>query len=138
MTDQHWISKLKENHANLKQKFAMQALANYIVLTMSDREIEELVPLLSDPTKAICVEIYVADQPNYGIPYGYGYDDLLIGQNNLRLGAAILANRITKKGYIAIPVPIPGHYWAVLRPNGGKYDKTAQIQAKTKALEVCQ
>lgn len=62
MADKHWISKLKEDHENMKQKFAMQALANYIVLTMSDSQIEELVPLLNDPTKQTRVEIYVVDR----------------------------------------------------------------------------
>lgn len=60
--ENHWISKLKSDHENLKQKFAMQALANYIVLTMPDSEIEKLVPLLSDPTKQTHVEIYVTER----------------------------------------------------------------------------
>lgn len=62
MSEKHWLKKLRDDHAHLKQVFAMQALSNYIVLTMSDYEIERLIPLLNDPTKTTRVEIYVVDR----------------------------------------------------------------------------
>jgi len=60
----HWLSKLKTDHEHLKQTMAMQALANYIVLTMSERMVDELVPYLQDPTKQVRVEITVTERKN--------------------------------------------------------------------------
>lgn len=57
-----WAIKMKENYSHLKRSFAMQSLANYIVLTMTDHEIDKLVPMLTDKTKQVHVEIYVTEK----------------------------------------------------------------------------
>lgn len=85
------------------------------------------------------LQLSVVDQQNYGIPLGYGFEDLKRAEPNLDLGVRIMAKQIEKRGKIAIPKSEPGDpgvYWATLNP-GNKYDKTSEISAKTKALEEC-
>lgn len=59
---EHWATKIKRDHNNLKQNMALQSLANYIVLTMSESQVDALVPHLQDTTKQVHVEIYVTDR----------------------------------------------------------------------------
>jgi uncharacterized protein (TIGR02594 family) len=68
------------------------------------------------------------DQTNYGINLGYSYEDLKDPLKNINLAVRIMAKQIAKRGKVFIPVGEPGVYWAVIHP-GGKYDKTAKIQA---------
>lgn len=76
-------------------------------------------------------QMSVVDQKNYGLNFGYTYDDLLNPLPNIKLALAILKRQIEKRGVLAIPAPNPGLYWAVLRP-GGKYDKSALIAERVK------
>lgn len=82
------------------------------------------------------LQLSVVDQPNYGFNYGYSYSDLQDPVKNLRLGVAIMAKQVTKRGVIAIPTGMSGLYWATLHP-GGKYDKTSSIATMTKRHSFC-
>lgn len=82
------------------------------------------------------LQLSVVDQPNYGFNYGYSYADLQDPVKNMRLGLAILAKQISKRGVIAIPTGMSGLYWATLHP-GGKYDKTSSIATMTKRHTYC-
>lgn len=59
---EHWVKQLKQDHHDLKSTMAMQALANYIVLTMPDSDVARLIPFLQDPTKVTTVSIEVRDR----------------------------------------------------------------------------
>lgn len=83
------------------------------------------------------LQLSVVDQPNYGLNYGYSYSDLQDPTKNLRLGIAIMAKQVKKRGVIAIPTGMSGLYWATLHP-GGKYDKTSSIAKMTKRHSFCQ
>jgi len=89
-----------------------------------------------DTYSAGLLQMSVVDQKNYGLKTNYNYAQLLTAAPNLDLGITIMAKQIDKRGVILIPKGSPGVYWATLCPNG-KYDKTSQIAAKVKALELC-
>lgn len=83
------------------------------------------------------LQLSVVDQMNYGLNYGYTFNDLLNPINNLKFGVLILANQILKRGKIFIPNDEKGNpkaYFATLRP-GNKYSKVAQITATVEALK---
>lgn len=85
------------------------------------------------------LQLSVVDQQNYGIPLRYSFADLQDPIKNLDLGVRIMAKQIEKRGKIAIPKSEPGDpgvYWATLNP-GNKYDKTSEISAKVRVLDVC-
>lgn len=88
-------------------------------------------PELKDTWSVGLYQMSVVDQKNYGLTFGYKYDDLLTPLPNIKLALAILKRQIEKRKYFAIPAPNPGLYWAVLRP-GGKYDKSDLIIARVK------
>ncbi|MGZ3796484.1 MAG: transglycosylase SLT domain-containing protein [Pseudobdellovibrionaceae bacterium] len=66
------------------------------------------------------LQMSVVDQSNYGLRFGYTYDDLLKPLPNLTLGVAVLAKQVTKHGKIILKRGEPGLYWSTLcdKPNG--------------------
>ena len=82
------------------------------------------------------LQLSVVDQVNYGFKYGYDFKGLQDPIKNMNLGIAILTAQVAKHEKIAIPKGETGLYWSTIHP-GGKYDKTNEIAAKVKALEMC-
>ena len=83
------------------------------------------------------LQLSVVDQINYGLNYGYAFNDLLNPINNLKFGVVIMANQILKRGKIFIPNDEKGNpkaYFATLRP-GNKYSKVTEITATVEALK---
>ena len=82
------------------------------------------------------LQVSVIDQVNYGLHFGFNFADLLVPENNLKFGVAVLANQVKKRGKIFIPNDEKGNpkaYFATLRP-GNKYSKVDQILATVEAL----
>lgn len=80
-------------------------------------------------------QMSVVDQTNWGLKFGYKYDDLLQVEPNLNLSLSILEKQIDKKGNIALP---SGMYWAVLSSKPGyKYTKLKEIRGKIQSIEFC-
>lgn len=80
------------------------------------------------------MQMSVVDQQNYGLRFGYTFDDLLKAVPNLTLGIAILAKQVQKYGKILIQLGEKGVYWAVLHP-GGKYDRSVSIIKRVQELK---
>lgn len=83
------------------------------------------------------LQLSVNDQSNYGLRFGYSFNDLLNPLNNLKFGVVILANQIKKRGKIFIPNHETGNpkaYFATLRP-GNRYSKVDQILEVVSALK---
>lgn len=81
------------------------------------------------------LQLSVIDQSNLNIRMGFDFDALLVPENNLSLGVAIMVNQIKKRGKIFIPkgeTGNPGVYWATLNP-GNKFDKSEKIIAAVNA-----
>lgn len=55
------LKKHSQDLLDLKRNLGIRALADYIVFTMTDDEIETLLPMLHDPTKKVSVEILVTE-----------------------------------------------------------------------------
>lgn len=82
------------------------------------------------------LQLSVVDQANYGLRFGYKFDDLLQPVTNLQFGVVILANQIKKRGKIFIPnheTGDPKAYFATLRP-GNRYSKVEKIVAASNAV----
>lgn len=82
------------------------------------------------------LQLSVVDQVNYRFTFGFDFEDLQDPIKNLKLGVAIMSKQISKYGKIMIPKGGSGLYWAVIHP-GGKYDKSASIQSRTRAMSLC-
>lgn len=82
------------------------------------------------------MQVSVIDQANWKLLYGYTFSDLKDPIKNLHLAIGIMGASIVKHGHLLIPVGDTGTYWSTLHP-GGKYDKSASIEAHTKALSFC-
>lgn len=83
------------------------------------------------------LQLSVVDQQNYGLRFGYTFEDLLDPVTNLKFGVVILANQIKKRGKIFIPNNEKGDpkaYFATLRP-GNQYSKVEQILKVVNALK---
>ncbi|MGZ3770076.1 MAG: TIGR02594 family protein [Bdellovibrio sp.] len=80
------------------------------------------------------LQMSVVDQSNYGLRFGYSYEDLLKPLPNLTLGVAVLAKQVAKHGKLIIKRGEPGLYWATLC-EGGRYDKSASIIKRVQELK---
>lgn len=81
------------------------------------------------------LQMSVVDQLNYGLRFGYTFEDLLKPLPNLTLGVAVLVKQVVKRGNIILKRGEPGLYWAVLC-EGGKYSKVASIIKRVQELKV--
>lgn len=70
-------------------------------------------------------QMSVVDQKNYGLPFGFNYDDLLTAGPNIKLALAVMRKQIVKRGLIVVP---SNPYWAVLY--NGKYSKIEAIKMR--------
>lgn len=80
------------------------------------------------------LQMSVVDQLNYGLRFGFTYEDLLKPLPNLTLGVAVLVKQVAKRGKIILKRGEPGLYWAVIC-EGGKYDKSASIIKKVREVK---
>lgn len=84
------------------------------------------------------LQLSVIDQSNLNIRMGFDFDALLVPENNLSLGVAIMVNQIKKRGKIFIPKGEKGNpsaYWAVIIENG-KFSKIKEIIEKVKKVKI--
>ena len=82
------------------------------------------------------LQMSVTDQANYGFPFGYSYNDLLLPAPNLRLGVAIMAKQIERRGAIVLTKPDSAIYWSTIF-KGGRYDSSQSIAGHVKKLTFC-
>jgi len=75
-------------------------------------------------------QMSVVDQKNYGLSFGFSFDDLITAAPNIKLALSVMKQQIMRKGKIVVD---KGPYWAVLYR--GKYSKVDEIKARVaKAL----
>lgn len=80
------------------------------------------------------LQMSVVDQLNYGLRFGFNYEDLLNPLPNLTLGVAVLSKQVAKHGKLIIKRGEPGLYWAVLC-EGGKYSKVDSIVKRVQEVK---
>lgn len=76
------------------------------------------------------------DQENYGLNFGFTYDDLITEKPNLILAEAIMVQQIKNYGRILIPWSEKSHvYWSSMSP-GDKYDSSALIIKRVSGMNL--
>ncbi len=76
------------------------------------------------------------DQANYGLNFGFTYNDLITEKPNLILAEAILVQQIKNYGRILIPWSEKSHvYWSSMSP-GNKYDSSALIIQRVSGMSL--
>lgn len=76
-------------------------------------------------------QMSVVDQESYNLPLGYKFKDLLTVGPSAKLSIKILEKQVKRTGKIILKKGVDsGVYWAVIY-DGGTYDKSAKIIART-------